>query len=148
MMCDVMLLRRFAIGAAGLAALSYSLLSLRATWLAVIGSAFAPEMSGIFPMLALSVGAVGIVLLRESFAPRRTSQSIAARVVRAFGKGWLAGVLAAVILTLNRVASTRDSSFGVGELLSDAFSYAIVVLLLAIPGLVALSVSRSRKTEP
>ena|SRR5712692_6030616 len=142
-------LRRVTLGVAGILALSYSLLSLRAVWLALIGSARGPDMAGIFPMLALSVGAVGVVLSREAVAPRRPPPSLVPRTIRAFGQGWLVGLAATLLLTVVRLASiSRGSGSAVGDVLSDIFSYAIVSLLLAIPGLAALSLSQSRATNP
>jgi hypothetical protein len=68
--------RRVMFGIDAFLALGYALVALRAVWLSLIESARAPEMPGLFPILAFASGAVGFALAREALASRDQSSPL------------------------------------------------------------------------
>ena len=131
-------------GVGAVAVLAYALLALRAVWLSLIESARAPQMPGFFPILAGASVAIGITLAREALAPYESSSSLARRIARSFGYGWVAGVAATVLITIVKLMpeSSRPS---IGDVVLGLFNYLIVSLMLSIPGLLALTLTRRPK---
>lgn len=138
---------RITLGAAAVFAFSYSVLTLRGVWLSLIESSRAPDMPGIFPILAGASAAIGFVLGREALAPRSNPPPLRRLVARAFGYGWICGVASTILITIVTLLP-GSFRFDLGTVLLSMFNYLIVSLILSIPGLLALSLSRQRRKTP
>lgn len=95
------------------------------------------ELSGVQGTLAIAVTGLGLV--RQSLL-RAPSSEVGVYSLGLFGYGWLLGVLFNDVITLIRsTPPTYDSPLVV---VLDVFSWLVVTLIFAIPGLVALVVAR------
>jgi hypothetical protein len=127
---------RFIVGAGlvGLAAEStYDLL------VAFRGSSQGVELAGIQVTLAVAMAVTGLGLVRQSML-RVPRPAVGTYSLYLFGYGWLLGVLVNDATTLVRSnGPTYDSPFVIAL---DVFSWLVVTLIFAIPGLVALALAR------
>lgn len=97
------------------------------------------ELSGIQGTLAVAMAVTGLGLVRQSLlrAPR---PAVGVYTLFLFGYGWLLGVLVNDAISLIRSnRPTYDSPWVVAL---DAFSWLVVTLIFAVPGLVVLVLAR------
>jgi hypothetical protein len=97
------------------------------------------ELSGIQVILAVAIAVTGLGLIQQAVirAPR---PAIVTYCLSLFGYGWLIGVvLGGVIALARRTPPTYDSALVVAL---AVFSWVVVTLILAVPGLIAVLVAR------
>jgi hypothetical protein len=97
------------------------------------------ELSGIQGTLAVAMAVMGLGLVRQSLL-RVPTPAVGIHALYLFGYGWLLGVVVNGAISLIRSnRPTYDSPWVVAL---DVFSWVVVTLIFAIPGLVALALAR------
>ncbi|MDP9282646.1 MAG: hypothetical protein M3P38_11180 [Chloroflexota bacterium] len=97
------------------------------------------ELSGIQGTLAVAMAVTGLGLVRQSLlrAPR---PAVGVYTLFLFGYGWLLGVLVNDAISLIR--SNRPTYDSLWVVALDVFSWLVVTLIFAVPGLIALVIAR------
>ena len=127
---------RFVIGACLLAYATWSFYLLFAAFRGASGGV---EGSGILLILTVAFAVTGAGLVRQSIV-RVPRSAVGTYSLYLFGYGWLLGVLVSAVVTqVRRTGPTSDSPYAVAL---DVFSWLVVTLILAIPGLISLTIAR------
>lgn len=127
---------RFVIGAGLLAYAGWSFYILFA---ALRGASGGVEGSGLLLVLSVAIAVTGVGLVRQSIV-RVPRSAVGTYSLYLFGYGWLIGVIVNGATTQVRmIRPTYDNPFAVAL---DVFSWLVVTLILAIPGLISLAIAR------
>ena len=103
------------------------------------GSSVGVELSGIQGTLAVAMAVTGLGLVRQSLL-RVPKPAVGVHALYLFGYGWLLGVLVNDAISLIRSnRPTYDSPWVVAL---DVFSWLVVTLIFAVPGLIVLVLAR------
>jgi len=109
--------------------------------------------SGVLTILGTCAGYVAFVLGREALRDRRELLDVplSQTVLRGFGVGWLVGVVVAAGVALIRSTLVGGAlAGGLAGVVFGAIGLVVAQLILAIPGLAALSLTRrmARQSPP
>jgi hypothetical protein len=125
------------------AAVFVLLYSMVATYESVVGlmePAHAAPLPGLGGILAVATVVTGLTLARESLR-RVLRPGAAARTLAAFGWGWVAGVVINLAITVSRTRSVPGLATPLDVAL-ELLGWTLALAVVAVPGVVALIVSR------
>lgn len=139
--------RRFLLFAAAVILGAYAIFALAPVLLSLAPATTSDSgtMTGILTILGTSAGYVAVVLGREAIRGDRDLLGVplSRTVLRGFGVGWIAGVVVAAGLALIRSTLIGGAlAGGLAGVVTGAIGLVVAQLILAIPGLAALSLTR------